>query len=219
MRRVHGAALCVRIAVLFGCGARTELGVESLGADANWEKGDASLDAPSNDSPDSRAAADALDVMDDVNPVSSEPCRSGGDSLYIDGFGVTGVLQNLRDNHLPIPYALTGRPWTPLESRPDAVSFAVSVPGIDWNVAFSSRGLHGDLASGMLYSDTRTLPEPEGHPGLDVLAGFDCDARGWFRIENIAWSGDKLIDLLATFEQSCAVDTGRHWGCFHYAAR
>jgi hypothetical protein len=85
----------------------------------------------------------------------------------------------------------------------------------NWSVDFSLREAGKQLRVGQ-YPGAHRSPGVGG-PGLDVSAGRGCNqTTGRFQILDIAWNGDDVARLTATFEQTCDKFVPTLRGCVHY---
>lgn len=148
-----------------------------------------------------------------------EPCREGGNRLFLDGDP---------DHYVhPGPELITNASWSFRQEPEQGPAHTVllrlepddSAQGLWWNVELSTRMLEEGLAEGR-YEDARRYPfEPDGHPGLDVSGnGRGCNTvSGSFTIHELSEEAGTIDRLAATFVHYCGAGTAALRGCVRYA--
>jgi hypothetical protein len=87
-----------------------------------------------------------------------------------------------------------------------------------WNVWFRSTMLRTPLGIGTYPDGMRAPFEDPGHPGLSIHGnGNGCNrVAGAFEIHDVAFDGETLVRLTATWAQYCEEGTSELRGCLHW---
>jgi hypothetical protein len=144
-------------------------------------------------------------------PISSAPCRTGGNVVYIAG-----------DFGSPSPgyWHLHPNGWTPQDGpRPNFFHYwAVGATADSFRIGLAPP-TNQSLVPGQ-YDNARGGLLSAAHPWMIVGLGSSAcngDVEGWFNIESITGTINGFhTEMTATFEQHCVGESPAIRGCVHF---